>query len=280
MLCGLAVGEGALAGGSQPACAPGAAARVSIDRVNDELDETARAVATHPVTLQLEFADADGSFVSVSELKGSGPGGLRVSGGGSEKRLSVIAPSGGAIPISLSWVQGCGTATGQVTVQVLAAKPTQVNFRKEFSGGPWHGAFGVSLRRLRGGDGSPIRLVVRARRGTLRPPSTGRAVLDQTVPMGTPADGVPDTLGDLKRQNAAVEVIVAGHTQPYKVYVTTRLPDHGIKHYRLKAGIAIEAFQTGRRIFVMTTGLNCRENASGGFIKGYRCATSGFHQKP
>ena len=293
-LCALALGggTGAAAAGPLP-CAPEATARPAIAQIENELDYTGtqRAVATHPLTVSLEFAAAaNGSRPQIGQLQASGPAGVRVSlkDEGNNNELLVIASAAGAVPLSLRWVQGNNqcSATGQVTLQVLAPTTPLVSFKKSFEGGggvAWRGNFVGAFRRGRGGDASPVRLIVRSSRpGTLRPPARGRVLLDTLVPMGPPASGALEDFGDIERRSATTTLALRGSHGDYRLFAGPRLPAQlQGRGYRLKVAFAVELLQSGRRIGAMSTGLSCRSRLlRGAVIVGFSCRAVGFRHQP
>jgi hypothetical protein len=238
------------------------------------------------VAVEFDFnAAPSGETADISQVQASGPAGVRVLASTRDplNEFIVIAPTAGTIPLSVSWIQGGKSqcrGTGQVPLQMIAPKPTLVSFTKT-SNGAWSGKFLGAFRRVRGGDASPLRVVVRSRRGTLSPPTAGLALLDTTQSMGAPISGVPERveLLDIRRHNVEVKLTLSGGTGNYEFSVAPRFPSSS-KGFHLKFGLVVEAFQAGRRIGALSNGVSCGPNKSGGAYKGFKCQTSGLRKSP
>jgi hypothetical protein len=212
----------------------------------------------------------------------SAPAGVTVSNT-EDEGLVVFFPAAGAFPLSLSWTQSEGgttcRGTGQVTLQVLAATQTLATFKKTFDfGRTWDGTLEQKFLRPRGGDATPVRVVVRASgRGTLRPPSGGRPLLDKTVSMGSPLPLESEL--EMRRRNLVLEAFLFRQGAGYVVSLSTRFPGHDRYHpFLLRFAFTVELFQSGRRISAISTGMRCRTLSSGGHL-ARGCVTVGFRKR-
>jgi hypothetical protein len=233
------------------------------------------------VSLRFAFSSATSSGMQGQDQTFSAPAGVRVLSTEDEE-LVVIFPTAGAFPLSVSWTQDDGDtlcrATGQVPVQVLAATRSLTTFKKVLDiGVPWQGRFKQEFHRARGGDASPVRVLVRSSaRGTLRPPTSGRVLLDKTVSMGANASHVPDDVR-IRRRTPVFQALLFDTGAGYELGLEARLPPSK-PPFRLKFAFTVELFQSGRRISAISTGMSCRDVSSGGH-KTRRCVTVGFRKR-
>jgi len=242
-------------GESPPPCGPDSTLRPSILKAQSELD-FGRAVATHPLRVTFGFSPAaNGSSPVVDEdtpLKISAPSGVRIARGEDWYQRLITAPKAGSVPLALSWVQGISnqcSATGDVFLRLAEPKPPLVKFRLLPLG-----AIEMRIERVRGGDASPLRVIVRgAGPGTLEPPKRGKAVLDASVPMGE-----PQSERSIRRGSHAVRASLSGYAGDYELDLQPETrsangPSGKVTDFAFAAGL----FQSGRRVAWVSTGVHC-----------------------
>lgn len=256
------------AGASAPApCSPQSTARPTVALVEDLLDVgSSRAVATHPLDVSFEFSPGpDGSRPDAAGVAGSGPPGVIVRRSSSgDSSLVVTAPRAGAVPLNLTWRQGDGCAgSGQVTIQMAAARRPYVRLRPTgFHRGAWPGEFTGDIERRRGGDASPLRVLVR---------TGSRTVLDRTVDMGGEGPG-PLTI---RRAVGRVRLKLSGAEGVYRLSTAVRRPSSLPPRFRASFGLAVSLTQSGRRVGGMSSVVSCGLHRVGTSIFGIACRTSG-----
>ncbi len=238
-----------------PPCAAAATLRPTILQARSELD-FGHAVATHPLRVTFGFdAATNGSHPTVDEdtpMKVSGPSGVRVAAGEDWYERIITAASAGAKTLALSWVQGTSnqcTGTGDVALQIGAAKPARVTFRFRPLG-----MIEMGVGRVQGGDASTLRVIVRgAGPKTLKPPKSGRPVLDRSVPMGEPAGRK-----SIKRSSRAASVSLEGYAGDYELDLQPNIRKaYGRAGKTTNFALAAVLFQSGRRVAWVSTGVHC-----------------------
>jgi hypothetical protein len=274
---------------SPQACAPETAMRPYLLGAESTLDE-GLAVTTHPLRVSFDFrAAADGSYASIDDksLTVSGPQGVHISPADDPFVRIVTGAGAGTVRLELSWVQGATydnpecSASGEVSFQVREAKPALVHVYPRGQ----VGRFEMIIKRGRGGDASPVRLIVRSKAGgtrccrgsqkwprTPRRPKRGKALMDARVAMGVPA---PGTVSGLKRRDRAV----TAHLFRFDDYALDVEPccAYGPRFKRTTLAFTITARQSGRRIGWMSTGLRCLVRRGG---SGLICYRVGFRKGP
>jgi hypothetical protein len=188
-------------------------------------------------------------------------------------------PAAGSVRIVVSWDDEIGYHSGDVcstsfTVDLPVLQPTLAQVLGRFSGGQhsFESSFLLRLKGTKPQDPGKVSMVLRARRGTTRPPAPqgkalGRFTFTPTGDGGFQGSGNDR---DLRHTFTATQEGAGVRIYPYGNIAFGRT---------LRFAFSLEVVQDGRRIGGMRSGAKCRRKQFSGH-SAVKCHAVGLKQQP